>query len=120
MFFYDIINFKKNLGPDADKIMEFCLGENWKNKTIIQSREMFNKKLSLNLTGKDNMVDSALIIKDAYYSKNIGRSDLGPGPLTNLTDGGDGGTEYTLIKHISGVWSSGAKWMRDKIQGEKK
>jgi len=67
--FYDIINFKKNLGLDADKIMEFCLGEKWKNITVIQSREMFNKKLSLNLTNDDNFVDSALIIKDAYYSK---------------------------------------------------
>jgi hypothetical protein len=67
--FYDIINFKKNLGLDADKIMEFCLGEKWKNITVIQSREMFNKKLSLNLTNDDNFVDSALIIKDAYYLK---------------------------------------------------
>ena len=67
--FYDIINFKKNLSPDANKIMEFCLGENWKNITVTQSREMFNKKLSLNLTNDDNFVDSALIIKDAYYSK---------------------------------------------------
>jgi hypothetical protein len=49
--------------------MEFCLGENWKNITVIQSREMFNKKLSLNLTNDNNFVDSALIIKDAYYSK---------------------------------------------------
>ena len=61
--------FKNNLGPDADKIMAYCLGENWKKISVQSSRDMFNKALSLNLQGDDLITESALIIRDAYYKK---------------------------------------------------
>jgi hypothetical protein len=68
--FVNITEFRNNLGPDSDKIMEYCLGQNWKNVTIKSSRDMFNKALSLNLTSDSIVSESALLIKDAYY-KNL-------------------------------------------------
>jgi len=65
----NISDFKNNLGPEADKIMEHCLGEDWKNVEVKESREMFNLALSIKLEGDDNIVKSALIIRDAYYLK---------------------------------------------------
>ncbi len=65
----NISDFKNNLGPEADKIMEHCLGEDWKNVEVKESREMFNLALSIKLEGDDNIVESALIIRDAYYLK---------------------------------------------------
>ena len=65
----NISDFKNNLGPDADKIMEHCLGEDWKNVEVKESREMFNLALSINLKGDSNIVESALVIRDAYYLK---------------------------------------------------
>ena len=62
--------FKNNLGPDADKIMEHCLGKDWKKVEVKASRDMFNKALSLNLQGDDLITESALIIRDAYYKKH--------------------------------------------------
>ena len=65
----NISDFKNNLGPEADKIMEYCLGEDWKNVEVKESREMFNLALSIKLEGDDNVVESALVIRDAYYLK---------------------------------------------------
>jgi hypothetical protein len=65
----NISDFKNNLGPEADRIMEYCLGEDWKNVEVKKSREMFNLALSINLEGDDNVVESALVIRDAYYLK---------------------------------------------------
>jgi hypothetical protein len=65
----NISDFKNNLGPEADKIMEHCLGKDWKNVEVKESREMFNLALSINLEGDDNVVVSALVIRDAYYLK---------------------------------------------------
>ena len=65
----NISDFKNNLGPEADKIMEHCLGKDWKNVEVKESREMFNLALSIKLEGDDNIVKSALIIRDAYYLK---------------------------------------------------
>jgi hypothetical protein len=65
----NISDFKNNLGPEADRIMEYCLGEDWKNVEVKESREMFNLALSINLEGDDNIVESALVIRYAYYLK---------------------------------------------------
>jgi hypothetical protein len=67
--FFNRSDFKNNLGPEADKIMEHCLGEDWKNVRVKESREMFNLALSINLKGDNNVVESALVIRDAYYLK---------------------------------------------------
>ena len=67
--FFNRSDFKNNLGPEADKIMEHCLGEDWKNVMVKESREMFNSALSINLEGDSNVVESALVIRDAYYLK---------------------------------------------------
>ena len=67
--FFNRSDFKNNLGPEADKIMEHCLGEDWRNTLIKESREMFNLALSINLKGDNNVVESALVIRDAYYLK---------------------------------------------------
>lgn len=67
--FVNISDFKTNLGPEADKIMEHCLGEDWKNVRIKESREMFNLALLINLKGDSNVVESALVIRDAYHLK---------------------------------------------------
>ena len=65
----NISDFKNNLGPEADRIMEHCLGEDWKNVEVKESRDIFNLALSINLKGDDNVVGSALVIRDAYYLK---------------------------------------------------
>ena len=67
--FFNKSDFKNNLGPEADKIMEHCLGKDWKNVEVKESREMFNLALSINLKGDNNVVESALVIRDAYYLK---------------------------------------------------
>jgi hypothetical protein len=67
--FFNRSDFKNNLGPEADKIMEHCLGKDWKNVEVKESREMFNLALSINLKGDSNVVESALVIRDAYYLK---------------------------------------------------
>ena len=67
--FFNRSDFKNNLGPEADKIMEHCLGEDWRNTLIKESMEMFNLALSINLKGDNNVVESALVIRDAYYLK---------------------------------------------------
>jgi hypothetical protein len=51
----NISDFKNNLGPEADRIMEYCLGEDWKNVEVKESREKFNVALSINLEGDDNV-----------------------------------------------------------------
>jgi hypothetical protein len=65
--FFNISEFKNNLGPEADKIMEHCLGKNWKNVGIKESREMFNKALSISLETDSIITESAFVIRDAYY-----------------------------------------------------
>jgi len=67
--FFNRSDFKNNLGPEADKIMEYCLGEDWRNTPIKESREKFNVALSINLKGDNNVVESALVIRDGYYLK---------------------------------------------------
>jgi hypothetical protein len=62
-------DFKNNLGPDADKIMEYCLGKNWRNVSIKESREMFNEALSISLKADSIVVESAFVIRDAYNEK---------------------------------------------------
>ena len=68
--FVNISDFKNNLGPDADKIMEYCLGKNWRNVSIKESREMFNKALSINLEPDSIISESALVIRNAY-NRNV-------------------------------------------------
>ena len=65
----NISDFKNNLGPEADKIMEHCLGKDWRNTLIKESREKFNEALSINLKADSNVTESALVIRDAYYLK---------------------------------------------------
>ena len=65
----NISDFKNNLGPDADKIMEHCLDEDWRNTPIKESRERFNEALSISLKADSLVVESALVIRDAYYLK---------------------------------------------------
>ena len=65
----NISDFKNNLGPEADRIMEYCLGEDWKNVEVKESREMFNLALSINLKPDSPVTESALVIRDAYYLK---------------------------------------------------
>jgi hypothetical protein len=67
--FVNISEFRNNLGPEADKIMEYCLGEDWRNIGIKESREMFNKALSINLETDSIITESALVIRDAYNKK---------------------------------------------------
>jgi hypothetical protein len=67
--FVNISDFKNNLGPEADKIMEHCLGEDWKNAGIKESREKFNVALSINLKADSIVTESALVIRNAYYLK---------------------------------------------------
>ncbi len=67
--FVRIGEFKNNLGPEADKIMEHCLGEDWRNTLIKESREKFNQALSINLEADSIVTESGLVIRDAYYLK---------------------------------------------------
>jgi hypothetical protein len=56
-------------------------------KNIIKSNNSpLISLLNLNITDYESQE------LEKYYIKTIGRADLGLGPLTNLTDGGDGGT----------------------------
>lgn len=65
----NISDFRTGLGPDADKIMEYCLGGDWRRTLIKESRERFNLALSINLKGDSSIVESGLAIRDAYYLK---------------------------------------------------
>jgi hypothetical protein len=67
--FVNISEFRNNLGPEADKIMEYCLGKDWRNIGIKESREMFNKALSISLETDSIITESALVIRDAYNKK---------------------------------------------------
>jgi hypothetical protein len=67
--FVNISDFKNNLGPDSDEIMEYCLGKNWRNVSVKESREMFNETLSISLKADSIVVESAFVIRDAYNKK---------------------------------------------------
>jgi hypothetical protein len=46
----------------------------------------------------ERLSDEEVIVSEIYYIKKIGRADLKEGPLTNLTDGGDGNRRFFSIE----------------------
>ncbi len=62
----DINEFKERLGIEAGEILEYCLGKNWKSFNIRDSRKLFNEKLSIEIDGDDDFVESAIKIRKSY------------------------------------------------------
>lgn len=75
---------RKNRCNNGIKDKKICLKVNKIKSLINNGFYPIIMKLDINLLEKD------AFIKEIYYIEKIGRKNIGSGPLTNMTDGGDG------------------------------
>ena len=68
---------------------------------IIEKIRLETKNEPIVLIIKDNLSSNDAFALEKRIIKLIGRRDIKTGPLSNLTDGGDGGPNWTLGKKLS-------------------